>query len=157
MENDPQSRPRRRLAIAAVVLALAATGCTEDALAFLGGHDVKPPAATEFGLGPRVSAKGVYTASLEPREPLALRKLQTVAVRLHGVNGQPIEGAAISVGGGMPEHRHGLPTQPRVTRALGEGVYEIEGVRFSMGGWWELKLAIESPAGADTVTFNLGL
>jgi hypothetical protein len=36
-------------------------------------------------------------------------------------------------------------------------VYEIEGVRFSMGGWWELKLAIESPAGVDSVTFNLSL
>jgi hypothetical protein len=36
-------------------------------------------------------------------------------------------------------------------------VYEIEGVRFSMGGWWELKLAIDSAAGADTVTFNLSL
>lgn len=149
--------PRRRLASAALVLALAATGCTEDALAFFGGHDVKPPAATEFGLGPRVSANGVYVATLEPREALALRKLQTVAVRVRDAKGQPVEGASIAVGGGMPEHRHGLPTQPRVTRSLGEGVYEIEGVRFSMGGWWELKLAIESPAGADSVTFNLGL
>jgi hypothetical protein len=26
-----------------------------------------------------------------------------------------------------------------------------------MGGWWELKLAIDSPAGADHVTFNLSL
>jgi hypothetical protein len=57
----------------------------------------------------------------------------------------------------MPEHGHGLPTQPRVRRALGDGVYEIEGLRFNMGGWWELKLAIESPAGADSVTFNLSL
>ena len=149
--------PKRRWAIAAAVLALALTGCTEDALAFFGGHDVAKPAATEFGLGPRVSTQGVYTATLEPREPLALRKLQTVAVRLRDGKGQPIDGAAITVGGGMPEHRHGLPTQPRVTRALGGGVYEIEGVRFSMGGWWELKLAIESAAGADSVTFNLSL
>ena len=63
----------------------------------------------------------------------------------------------ISVDGGMPEHGHGLPTQPRVKRALGHGVYEIEGVRFNMGGWWEFKLAIAGSRGADTVTFNLDL
>ena len=36
-------------------------------------------------------------------------------------------------------------------------MYEIEGLRFNMGGWWELKLAIDAPAGADSVTFNLSL
>jgi hypothetical protein len=57
----------------------------------------------------------------------------------------------------MPQHGHGLPTRPRVTRALGDGVYEIEGVRFSMGGWWEFTLAITAAAHSDVVTFNLAL
>ena len=74
-----------------------------------------------------------------------------------GSAGRPVEQASFTVDGGMPEHLHGLPTQPRLGRALGDGVYEIDGVRFSMGGWWEFKLAIESPAGADSVTFNLSL
>lgn len=139
---------KTRAAIAFTLLA-GTSGCGE-ALA-------SPPEASEFGLGPRASAKGVYTAVLEPREPLRLRRLQTVAVRVLDAGGRPIDDAAIAIEGGMPEHRHGLPTQPRVTRSLGGGVYEIEGVRFSMGGWWELKLAIDSPAGADSVTFNLDL
>ena len=49
MEKTTQPRPanaQRRLAIAATLLALATAGCTEEALAFFGGHDVKPPAAT---------------------------------------------------------------------------------------------------------------
>ncbi|MBP8298407.1 MAG: FixH family protein [Burkholderiales bacterium] len=115
------------------------------------------PAAAEFGLGPRPSAAQLYTATLLPRQPLRLRQLETVPVRIADASGRPVAGVAIAVSGGMPEHGHGLPTQPRVTRALGDGVYEIEGVRFSMGGWWQLKLAIESPAGADSVTFNLSL
>jgi hypothetical protein len=90
-------------------------------------------------------------------EPLRVRRLQTVPVRISDAQGRPVENAVIAVDGGMPEHGHGLPTQPRVTRSLGAGLYEIEGVRFSMGGWWELKLAIDSPAGADRVTFNLSL
>ena len=46
----------------------------------------------------------------------------------------------------MPQHGHGLPTRPRVTRSLGEGIYEIEGVRFNMGGWWGIKLRSPDPA-----------
>jgi hypothetical protein len=57
----------------------------------------------------------------------------------------------------MPQHGHGLPTRPRVTRSLGDGIYEIDGVRFNMGGWWEFKLAINAASGSDLVTFNLAL
>jgi hypothetical protein len=123
----------RRLGAILAFAALAGTAGCGEVLAH-GTDDVRPPAASEFGLGPRASAKGVYTAILEPREPIRLRQMQKVAVRVLDAAGRPIEGASISIDGGMPEHRHGLPTQPRVTRSLGEGVYEIEGVRFSMGG-----------------------
>jgi hypothetical protein len=121
------------------------------------GNDTGRPAASEFGFGPRVSAAQRYAATLQPRQPLRVRQLQALPVLITDASGRPIEGARISVDGGMPEHGHGLPTQPKVRRALGAGVYEIEGLRFNMGGWWELKLAIESAAGADTITFNLTL
>lgn len=115
------------------------------------------PAAGEFGLGPRMSKEGLYTATLQPAESLRPRKLQTVQVTLTDAKGQAVDGASITVDGGMPQHGHGLPTQPRVTKALGGGVYVIEGVRFNMGGWWEFRLSIAGNAGADTVTFNLAL
>ena len=54
----------------------------------------------------------------------------------------------------MPRHGHGLPTQPRVTREIDAGVYALEGMKFSMTGWWELKLSIQGPSGADKVSFN---
>jgi hypothetical protein len=57
----------------------------------------------------------------------------------------------------MPQHGHGLPTRPQVTKGTGAGVYQIEGVRFSMGGWWTFVLDIQGAAGTDRVTFNLGL
>ena len=131
--------------------------------AFGGGHllmmrsRVKPPAAAEFGLGPRASAAHLYTATLTPEEPLRPRKMQALRVTVLDADGQAVEAAEISVDGGMPQHGHGLPTRPRVTRNTGNGVYEIEGVRFNMGGWWEFKLSIASAAGADVVTFNLDL
>ena len=136
---------------ALIVLTLAAFAATAC------GTGAVRPAATEFGLGPRTSAQGRYVATLEPASSLKARKMYTVAVSLKDAAGQPVEGATITVDGGMPEHGHGLPTQPRMTRANGNGVYEISGVRFNMGGWWELRLAISTPSGADTVTFNLEL
>lgn len=148
---------RRRIALFIAVAALSVGTSACGHLLAMARGDVKRPAAEEFGFGPRTSASHKYTATLQPRQPLRLRRLQTVPVLITDAGGRPVEGAAIAVDGGMPEHGHGLPTQPRVGRSLGGGVYEIEGVRFSMGGWWELKLAIDSPAGADNVTFNLSL
>jgi len=83
--------------------------------------------------------------------------MQTIRVLIEDVAGRAMDGAAIAVDGGMPQHGHGLPTNPRVTGNLGGGIYEIEGVRFNMGGWWEFRLTIDGPSGIDTVTFNLGL
>jgi hypothetical protein len=118
---------------------------------------VERPAAEEFGAGPRASANRLYKATLQPAQGWRLRQMQTVPVLVLDARGQPVEGATITVDGGMPQHSHGLPTQPKVSRYLGNGVYEIEGLRFSMGGWWEVKLAIDAPAGSDRVTFNLSL
>ena len=146
------SRLGLSIALAAGVLAAAACGHLA-----MTGRGAERPAVEAFGPGPRVSTKQIYTATLQPQEPLRVRRLQTVPVLITDAKGMPVESAVISVDGGMPEHGHGLPTQPRVRRALGAGLYEIEGVRFNMGGWWELKLAIDSPAGVDHVTFNLSL
>jgi hypothetical protein len=130
--------------------------------ALAGGHffmmrRAPVPPASEFGLGPRTSGAGLYTATLIPAEFLRPRKLQTVQVAIADSGGQPIENADIGIDGGMPQHGHGLPTRPRVTRYVGNGVYEIEGVRFNMGGWWEFKLSIATASGTDLVTFNLKL
>jgi hypothetical protein len=115
------------------------------------------PAESEFGLGPRSSKAGLYRVTLEPVAPLAKRKLQVVRVRVLDSAGNPVDGATMTVAGGMPQHGHGLPTKPRMTGRVDTGLYEIGGVRFNMGGWWEFKLAIRSTAGSDTVTFNIAL
>jgi hypothetical protein len=120
------------------------------------GH-IERPAGSEFGLGPRTSVDGHYTAMLEAGQPLRPRQLQTLRLLLKDAGGHAVDGASITIGGGMPQHGHGLPTKPRVTSHLGNGLYEIEGVRFNMGGWWEFSLAITGSAGRDSVTFNLAL
>jgi hypothetical protein len=139
-----------------VVAAVAATGCGHLMMMMHGG-DVARPAETEFGTGPRASASRQFTATLQPDQPLRPRRMQTMRVAITDAAGAPLDDATIKIDGGMPQHGHGLPTRPRVTRALGNGRYEIEGVRFNMGGWWEFKLAISAASGSDVVTFNLAL
>ena len=152
-----QSMIRRTvLTLGTLTVAISMTACSH-AMMMIHGTGAKRPAASEFGLGPRSSAEGRYVATLEPAKPLRPRQLQTVRVTVRDAEGRAIDEAHISVDGGMPQHGHGLPTRPRVTRNLGDGIYEIEGVRFNMGGWWEFTLAIAGSRGADTVTFNLAL
>jgi len=121
------------------------------------GKSVSRPAATEFGPGPRTSAARRFTATLQPDQPLRPRPLQTVRVAIVDGDGRAVEGATLAINGGMPQHGHGLPTKPRMTQALSAGSYQVEGVRFNMGGWWEFKVTITSDRGVDTVTFNLSL
>jgi hypothetical protein len=140
----------------AVVAAVAVTGCGH-VMMMMHGNKVTRPSATEFGTGPRQSASRQFTATLQPDQPLRPRRMHTVRVAITDAAGVPVDGAAIQIDGGMPQHGHGLPTRPRVTRALGNGLYEIEGVRFNMGGWWEFTLAINTALASDVVTFNLAL
>jgi hypothetical protein len=85
-----------------------------------------------------------------------INQMQAWEARVTTADGKPVSGARIEVGGGMPQHGHGLPTRPAVTRALDDGRYVIGGVKFSMSGWWELKLKIDSAnGGQDDATFNV--
>ena len=106
----------------------------------------------------KASAHGLYRASVRPEiTPIPVRRLQRWTLHLDTIDGRSVDSATITMNGGMPQHGHGLPTSPRITRALGNGDHLIEGVKFNMGGWWVVRFAITSTAGTDTVTFNLGL
>jgi len=103
----------------------------------------------------RATADSKFVVTLQPpATPAAINQLHSWQVRLATQAGTPIAHARIKVDGGMPQHGHGLPTRPQVTQELADGSYVIEGMKFSMTGWWAIKLAIDSPEGADKVTFN---
>lgn len=56
-----------------------------------------------------------------------------------------MEGPSLNVDAAMPEHRHGMNTQPRVTQA-GPGKYEVKGMLLHMSGRWELYFdVVEGP------------
>ena len=101
------------------------------------------------------SASSVYRVALvPPAQTPAINQMHSWKVKLATPDGTPVHGAKFLVDGGMPQHGHGLPTQPRVTREVENGIYALDGMKFSMTGWWEVKLTIQGPQGADKVTFN---
>ena len=102
------------------------------------------------------SANGAFSVTLQSVESeFALNEFRiwhlTVIDRQ---SGEAITPARVTVGGGMPMHGHGLPSQPQVTEYLGDGRYQIEGLKFNMLGKWVLEFEIITKQAADTVRFE---
>ena len=106
----------------------------------------------------RPSEGGLYRATIHPQgDSIPQGRLQRWTLHLETVSGAPVDSAAVVVDGGMPQHGHGLPTKPRVTRALGNGDHLVEGMKFNMGGWWVVKFRVDATPGKDSVVFNVKL
>jgi hypothetical protein len=88
-------------------------------------------------------------------DPIPINKIHSWTIKIETSDGKPVTGAHIDVDGDMPEHGHGLPTHPEVTAELGRGDYRVEGMKFSMPGWWNIKFYIKTPAKSEAVSFNL--
>lgn len=112
------------------------------------------PAKLELGMK-HASSHGAFIVELEPpAAPPAINQIHSWQIKLTDASGTALPHAHITVDGGMPQHGHGLPTQPRVTRELSAGTYLMEGMKFSMPGWWEIRLQVDAAGRSDTVTFN---
>lgn len=86
-----------------------------------------------------------------------LNQIHSWTLHVETSDGQPVEDAYILVDGGMPQHGHGLPTNPQVTEYLGNGDYLVEGMRFQMTGFWEVRFIINSGEQSDSITFNINI
>ncbi len=102
------------------------------------------------------SHQGKFLVRVEPPATgPSINQLHAWRVHLARADGAPVSQASIAFDGGMPQHGHGYPTRPRVTRELSPGVYALEGMKFSMTGWWDMRLAIQAGDSADTAVFNV--
>ena len=139
-------RSIRNIALFAVVMA--ASGCMMFARA---------PKDLDYSRT-RISQGGMYRATIRPQgDTIPQGKLHRWVLHLETPNGDPVNVCNVAVDGGMPQHGHGLPTKPVVTRALGNGDHLVEGMKFNMGGWWVVKFRVASSSGSDSVVFNLKL
>ena len=95
-----------------------------------------------------------YSSSIEP---IAINVMHEWILTIESASGYPVKNADVTVEGGMPEHNHGLPTEPKVTKNLGNGRYLLQGVRFHMSGFWEMKVTIRVEGDEHVVIFPLEL
>lgn len=130
-----------------------ATTLSTLALASLTGC-MTPPPDLDLSMQRSSQDKKFVVAMQPPATPPAINQIHSWQVKLSTPDGTPVSHARINVDGGMPQHGHGLPTRPQVTRELADGTYLLEGMKFSMTGWWEIKLAIQTAGATDKVTFN---
>jgi hypothetical protein len=121
------------------------------------GHTMNAPAAGDMDLSvTRLSHKKLFSVTYESLlDPLRINRIHSWKLTVKTADGEPVTGATIIVDGDMPEHGHGLPTQPEVTQEVGQGVYLVEGLKFSMPGWWVMDFRIQKNDQEDTVTFNI--
>jgi hypothetical protein len=104
----------------------------------------------------RFSAHKVFKVSFTSRlDPIVIDRMHSWELKVETPDGQPVSGAQITIDGGMPQHGHGLPTEPAVTQELGDGRYLVGGMKFSMPGWWIVNFHIKARDREDSVTFNL--
>jgi hypothetical protein len=133
-------------AMVAVTLAGAAAACGA------------PPKNLDLSLN-RTTDQNLFRVKLASgTTPIPRSKVHEWSVQIVGSDGTPVTGAILAIDGGMPEHGHGLPTRPRAQSSGPPGDYVIKGMKFSMRGWWVLKLDVRAPDGrTDKITFNLVL
>lgn len=137
---------RIRLTTLLLLIGAALVGCMSET----------PPPANLDTATTRTTEGGLYTLTIKPdTAPIAINTIHTWTLHVETPDRKPVENAVITVDGGMPQHGHGLPTSPKVTEYLGDGNYRVEGIKFQMTGWWEVKFNVTSAGKTDKVTFNL--
>lgn len=125
------------IALLSPVISLAADGTTQWPLQSEGTH---------------------VRATLEPRiGSVEIGAFQPWILTLEDSQGAALEQAQVVLGGGMPGHGHGLPTQPVVTDYLGGGRYLIEGIKLNMAGRWVVAVAASTPVVRDRLIFEFDI
>ena len=110
--------------------------------------------STTFSL---TTSRGSTLEIFSELDPLAINTIHSWELVLYAADGAPLNGAQMSVVGGMPDHDHGLPTSPVVTGEIAPGRYLLEGVRFHMPGRWLLTFDVTSAEGRESATLEFQL
>lgn len=150
----------RRLQIIFLLALLALAGCTAEATPAAVHGGVTRPAQIDTGTT-QLSQQGLYRVSYQADlDPIPINTLHAWTLLIETAAGEPVAGATVGVEGGMPEHNHGMPTQPIVTEGDtagdgGAGSYRVEGMKFQMPGWWTVTVTVEAGGQKDSAVFHL--
>ena len=88
---------------------------------------------------------------------IRINRIHSWELAIKDANGKPVNDAMVTVVGDMPEHGHGLPTQPEVVKVGTGGLYRVDGMKFTMPGWWVVTVSVMAGGVHDSVSFNLNI
>ncbi len=143
------------------------------ALACGGAGDVAPgPGGVEAsaaGQPPRFERRtqsGHYTLKVrfDPEVP-RIGELFSVIAEVTDAKGEPVEAGEVVMNARMPQHNHGMETDPVADAGTCEGegdaracthpggMFRSDGFKFHMGGEWTLTFEVRGSRGVDTTSF----
>jgi len=120
-----------------------------------GGVQEPPPRAPEGTRG-ALSGAGGYRVSWRPTGGQVPRNEHFSIEAWLWRGDEPLPGAKLRVSAWMPDHGHGMLTDPQ-TLDRGEGRYEVEGVLLHMRGHWQLFFDVIDDGHSERVEFELDL
>jgi hypothetical protein len=134
----------RTVLLAAVALAIALPGCSDDT-------SVAEASFPVDSLMTVTSQSGALRIDVRttPQQPPS-RGVSSVDYRVVDANQKPVDGLTISVVPWMPDMGHGASTTPTV-EAMGNGHYVVTNVEMFMPGRWDLRTTI-SGSSDDSAT-----
>ncbi len=140
-----------------VFLAVACSGPSTPEL------PIVPPQAAAPGVFERTTQTGKYAVTLRfvPPTPSIGELFAVEATVVDRVAGVPLENGKLALDARMPQHNHGMETDPvdlpGVCDAAGActhpgGAYRTEGFKLHMGGAWTVTIDVSGPQGPDSTT-----
>lgn len=126
-----------------------------------GGHDMhamhgaegSAPAAPPKLDGPGKGKVFNFALTLDPPAP-PMGSMFKLEAKITDASGKPLTNAKVKLDATMPEHGHGMTTQPEI-KELGDGRYVAEGMKLHMPGRWVFTADADADArGADNVSFD---
>lgn len=99
-----------------------------------------------------------YQVTIEhPSDDIAINTFHLWVIAVTDQQQRPVDNLVLAFNGGMPDHAHGLPTEPKVIQALGKGKYLVGGIKFNMPGEWQFNVHIKTndPIGSNSMGNNL--
>lgn len=154
-------RAASTLILAAGLVGLVALGSIRQACARESGAEssgaLRENASAQASTPPLtgISREGRYRIAIAPEGGHApLQAMHRWRLTISPADGAAfVEPMQIGIGGGMPAHGHGFPSELTIASAGTAGEYWIDGVRFSMPGAWTFDVGLLDAHGPDGIDF----
>ena len=101
-----------------------------------------------------VSDNGGFVLELIPKASINLVGLNRYELILSDEQAIAVEQAQITIIPWMPDHGHGTDREPSIV-PMGDGVYAVEDVVYTMPGLWHLNVDIITASMTDKARFEL--